>query len=200
MIFLDAEFEKDVKWWLAFMPKWNGSASFIDPAWNRPDHFYLFNDVFCYTWIWRLSQGQWLRGDWPPWVLANKPAIEYLETIPILLALKVCGKVLRKKRIIFHCDNNGAVQAWSAQNSSSPTVLDLMRKIVAAAAENNFVFSIKYIYGLDNSVADALSRSQMERFKRLAPEAKLEPEKVPNIFQNSRNRSSHTAHSFSEYR
>ena len=58
--------------------------------------------------------------------------------------------------------------------SNNTGVLDLMRRILAAAARGNFTVTLKHIAGVDNSIADALSRFQEDRFRRLAPLARIQ--------------------------
>ncbi|GAV06389.1 hypothetical protein RvY_16396 [Ramazzottius varieornatus] len=106
--------------------------------------------------------GQWFQSRWPTWVIEKAPCIEYLEMLPILIALLVWGKSFHRKRLVFHCDNLGAVFAWEKLGSSNSAVLDLMRRMTTIAAENNFTLTIKHISGVNNNIADALSRFQRD--------------------------------------
>ena len=47
------------------------------------------------------------------------------------------------------------------------------------AALNDFCVSLKHINGHANMAADALSRFQMERFRRLMPNADQQPTVIP---------------------
>ena len=49
-------------------------------------------------------------------------------------------------------------------------VVALVRDIFSAA-EHQFTISVRHIIGVDNSLADALSRLQMEKFRELEPHA-----------------------------
>lgn len=57
-----------------------------------------------------------------------------------------------------------------------------MRRMVSVAAKSNFTFTLKHIIGVDNSIADTLSRFQAKRFRALAPDANPIFEEVPYIF------------------
>ena len=48
---------------------------------------------------------------------------------------------------------------------------DLIRSLYHIASSYNFNIIIVHIPGVDNSIANSLSRLQMERFRRLVPEA-----------------------------
>lgn len=98
------------------------------------------------------------------------------------MAMHLWKNQLFRKKLIFHCDNLGATQAWSSLKSTCPAVIDLQKKRVMIAAVSNFCSTIKHISGLDNSIADALSRFQVQRFRELAPYAEPLLEAVPEIF------------------
>jgi len=53
--------------------------------------------------------------------------------------------------------------------------MKLMRKLTWHAAKNNFVVHAQHIPGTSNSIADALSREQMQQFHILASTADLFP-------------------------
>lgn len=102
-----------------------------------------------------------------------------MEFLPIAISCFLWCKDFYRKRIIFHSDNNGVVQAWEKLGSSSESILKLMRPTLMLAAESNFTISIKHIKGLDNTLADALSRYQLDRFFRLAPFGDRTPVDIP---------------------
>ena len=49
--------------------------------------------------------------------------------------------------------------------------MDLLRPITLFTLQHNFTLTAVHLAGLQNGVADSLSRFQMERFRELAPEA-----------------------------
>ena len=50
--------------------------------------------------------------------------------------------------------------------------MDLVRSLFFVCANNNIVCSATYINTLENSIADALSRENMEAFWKVAPNAR----------------------------
>lgn len=117
-------------------------------------------------------------------MLQVSPSIEYLEMVPILLAVLVWGAKLRSKKVVFHTDNAGPVEAWAELRSSSPGVLDIMRRMTWVAATQNLAVTLKHVRGVDNGIADALSRFQNHRFRTLVPQANLTQTPCPDIFQS----------------
>lgn len=45
LIVLNTDLKKDLEWWQTFLPKWNGTASFLDVRWCRSDVLQLFTDA-----------------------------------------------------------------------------------------------------------------------------------------------------------
>ena len=99
--------------------------------------------------------------------------IELLEMIPIFVACAIWGPQFHCKKILFHSDNLGCVQAWAKLGSSNSAVLSPMRAMVAPAAKFNCYCELNSVHidGIFNDIADSLSRFQMSRFARLAPNA-----------------------------
>ena len=168
---------------LSFYRKWNGTAPFISPFWIRADSLDLYTDASATLGFGAFFAGEWFNGKWPQWLLDEKHCIEYLEMVPVYLSRRrVVRETVSVNALFFHSDNLGVVQAWENLKVRQPfRVLDLMRRLVMVAATKNLAVTIKHIRGLDNHVADALSRFQMERFRRCAPFAEKFPTPTPSL-------------------
>ena len=77
------------------------------------------------------------------------------------------------------CDNQSVVAIINSKHSKSPQVMDLVRAITLQTLSYNFTFNATHIPGLQNSIADSLSRFQMDRFHSLAPLASPTPCIIP---------------------
>eukprot|EP00731_Ephydatia_muelleri_P012874 Em0007g184a len=44
-ISLNAEARADIRWWVSFLPSWNGVAMFLDPEWTAADSLQLYTDA-----------------------------------------------------------------------------------------------------------------------------------------------------------
>ena len=106
-------------------------------------------------------------------------SIEWKELYVIVIASMTWGHAWKRKRLIVHCDNHAVVDIWHSHTSRNPLLMNLVRKLFFIAALNNFHIIIQHIPGIDNSIADALSRSQIERFRSLAPETELHQTGIP---------------------
>ena len=69
------------------------------------------------------------------------------------------------------CDNKSVVSIINSKHSKSPRVMDLVRAITLQTLRYHFTFTATHIPGLDNSIADSLSRFQLDRLRTLAPTA-----------------------------
>ncbi|GAV02045.1 hypothetical protein RvY_12658 [Ramazzottius varieornatus] len=70
------------------------------------------------------------------------------------------------------------VSAWRKLSTPHNGIMELIRQIHFIAATNSFNLRITYIAGVDNSIADAVSRCNWEQFRALHPTALEEPMKV----------------------
>ncbi len=105
---------------------------------------------------------------------------ELREDIIKVIAAKLWGSHWARKRIIFHSDNQAAVHALNKGRSSSQAIMKLIRSMVILATRYSFMYSAVYYEGFRNSIADAASRFQMERFRQLAPHADPNPTPLPD--------------------
>jgi hypothetical protein len=83
-----------------------------------------------------------------------------------------------------YCDNQAIVHAWQAKAPKNTAITSLCRTLFFLAAKNNFNISLKHLPGVTNTIADALSRQQINRFKQLAPDAELEATNIPAWLTN----------------
>ncbi|GAV01363.1 hypothetical protein RvY_12087 [Ramazzottius varieornatus] len=129
---------------------------------------------------------QWFQYRSPDGVLALNPPIAWHEMVPIYLSCVVWGSQWRGKRLEFYHDNQATVAAWKKFSSPHKGLMELIRRIYFHAAKNNFTLRIMHLRGVANAIADSLSRSQMERFRTLAPRPNHSPETIDSNLTKSR--------------
>ena len=160
---------EDIHWWQKFTRSWNGVAFFLNPTWTPAPELQLFTDASGTLGFGGYWNGAWFSQAWPPHLL-SKP-IEWKELYAIVVACETWGSHWSGKRILFHCDNQAIVHVWDSGLSRSPDLMHLVRALFFVAARNNFNVMVRHISGVDNMLADALSRLQLARFRSLAPRA-----------------------------
>ena len=128
---------------------------------------------------------------WPQnWIdLGILKDITFLEFVPIVLSMAIWGSRLQNKKVKFqnkkvkfYIDNRALVDIINTQTSKSKRVMALMRPFILYTLQNNIIFRARHIEGKNNEIADAISRQQWDRFRRLAPQAQANPREIPAIF------------------
>lgn len=133
----------------------------------------LFTDAASSVGFGAYFKGRWCSGLWPSsWVEKGWVRnMALLELFPILVSVVIWGEEFRDKKICFHCDNLGVVFAINQLSASSPPVVKVLQHLVLECLSWNIWVVAKHVPGVCNTIADAISRSQWERFRELAPEA-----------------------------
>lgn len=158
--------------WHRFLGEYNGRSLWME-AMVSVRELDLFTDAAGSVGFGAIFKRKWCAGRWhSSWeeakLLGN---LALLELFPIVLALELWGSEFSNKRVRFHCDNLGVVQAINKLSASSPPVVSFLRRLVLRCLELNCFICAVHLPGVDNTVADALSRLQWDRFRMLAPEA-----------------------------
>ena len=72
-------------------------------------------------------------------------------------------------RILVRSVSMVIVEAWGRQSSPNPLIQRYIRAFAHMCCVGNFSLSIVHIPGTENSIADAISRQQVARFRLLHP-------------------------------
>ena len=166
----------DIKWWIDFLPTWNKKSLIPENFEVTSTDLKLFTDasnqgfgaIWGDTWI----QGQWDNN-------TTKFSIDAKELFAIVAASVTWGHNWEGKRIIFITDNLPITQVWHVGTSKSVELMSLVRRLYLIAAQGFFSVSLKHILGVNNPVADAISRFQVTRLRHLQPSADLSPSAIP---------------------
>ena len=173
---LDGEFKVDCRVWLQFL---QGRVTDIV---NRPMIDILgpsltsvdvgfYSDASGKIGYGCILQDRWCRGDWDPNFIKNEePSIEYLELFALTAGIFTWAHLLKNKRIMLHCDNMAVVNMINNMTSSCKNCMILIRLLVLNNLRFNRRTTAVYILTKNNDLSDALSRGQMLRYRRLAPQ------------------------------
>ena len=88
---------------------------------------------------------------------------------------------MKCKRIRLRSDNEAVVEIINKQTSKCPAIMRLMRFLVLQCLKINVSIRAVHIEGINNNIADALSRFQEQRFRKLAPTAIQKGDKIPDF-------------------
>ena len=174
---MNREAQRDITWWLQFLPTWNGRAIIPEPHWTKSPDLELFTDASGSLGYGIFFMGHWISEPWPPQL--QDRSIQWKELYPIAIACLLWGQQWSGKKLLFHCDNQAVVDIWASGTSRDPLIMHLVRSIFFSAATHHYTVLVTHIAGTNNSIADSLSRLQITLFRRLAPTADVEPTPVP---------------------
>lgn len=162
----------DLRVWQLFLAQFNGRSLWMDEMGSACD-LELYTDVAGAVGYGATLGSQWSAGKWPDsWRKADLLGnLVLLELFPIVMAVEIWQQEFKNKRVLFHCDNLGVVQAINKISASSPPVVRFLRHLVLLCLCLNCYVRAVHVPGVTNNVADALSRLQWARFRMLAPGA-----------------------------
>ncbi|VDI15265.1 Hypothetical predicted protein [Mytilus galloprovincialis] len=161
----------DLVMWSKFLNNWNGVSFFLNDNIVKAADMQLFTDATL-TSFGGFYQNHWFQGNFPEdLILTEESSIAFFELYPIVMACVLWGHYWPRKRILFYCDNLSVVEIITKGRSKVPSIMKLMRKLTFHSAMHNYVVHVRHIPGTQNSIADSISRYQMEKFRKLAPKA-----------------------------
>lgn len=106
-------------------------------------------------------------------------SIESKELYAVVMACETWGSRWSGRKLLLHCDNQAIVSIWQTGRTRNKDLMLLVRALFFTAAKNHYNILIRHIPGASNSIADALSRMQLTRFRSLAPQADPHPSPTP---------------------
>ena len=168
-----SENKLDLQLWKEFLTNQNVFCRpFADFSMGEIDDVLLYSDA---SGNFRLGFGAWsqwgyLQEAWD-WSFCTKarPSIEYLELFAVTAGVLVWIKHFKNRKINLFCDNESCCKMINNSSSTCKQYMILLRIITLKSLIYNVRIFAKHVKTADNGVADALSRFQTKRFKRLIP-------------------------------
>ena len=97
----------------------------------------------------------------------------------VILGILLFTEELRGKKICIHTDNKDLESVINKKTSTDKKVMPLVRRLVLTNLKNNTLVHVKWVKGLENGVADALSRGKFQVFRALAPDMEEQQTVIP---------------------
>ena len=153
---VDEEMRRDLDWFRQFGEVWNGTSIIPQPAPTKV----LLVDA-CLTGIGG-TDGQRAYGQQIIGVADERTHITELEALNVVVALHtLLGPADRGTHVRVRCDNKAAVAALTSGRALNPMLQECARAAWMVQAVLDVDLSYDHIPGVDNEVADALSRAHL---------------------------------------
>ena len=155
---IDQEVRKDIAWWRTFLVDFNGVSMMLVEDWSMPDQ--VFETDACLSGIggWDPVSGAYFHKVLPEKIAELGLHISEIELLAICIALKAWGRHFARKKIIINCDNEASVQVLNSGRCKNAFMQKCLREIAYHSARFSCQVRAKWIQGVSNRYADALSR------------------------------------------
>ena len=173
---LNVQARSDILWWYTFIQHWNGLSLMTNFRTKNPD-ICIFSDASGSWGCGAFWDRSWFQYRWSPTTSTFNITIK--ELLPIVVAAAIWGHHWEGKSICCQCDNEAVVHIINTGTSRDPVVMSLMRCLHFIAARFNLLISASHLAGVDNTLADALSRDNLPLFLHCRPQAHKLPSPIP---------------------
>ena len=173
---LNAEFRSDMMWWKVFASHWNGASLLIH---KDSTEVTLTSDASGTWGCGAYSSHKWFQLRWNDkvrgWHIAAK------ELIPIVIAGIVWGKEWKGCRVLAQCDNAAVVAVVNKRYCQDKHLMRMLRCLFFVEAHFQFKTVATHIPGVDNDLADDLSRDKLSSFMGKYKESNPNPTFIPPL-------------------
>ena len=164
-VIITQEARDDLRWWQRFVTQWNGVSLLWDVQWlDRASILQPHTDA-CVEGYAAVCGTQWFHGCWTPEqedaardATMSRDSMPWKELFAIVAAAATWGSLWERRKIVFHTDCMPVVQALAKGASRTRRIMQLIRALHYYAARHHFIYRAEHIPGVDNDVADELSR------------------------------------------
>ena len=148
----------------------------LEHSWTKPNE--IFSSDSCLTGGGALTNTEFIQWQYPDEILELKCNINRLECMMVVVALKLLGGKLERKKLVIHCDNQVSVLAINSDTSRDIRIQSCLRELHKVMAQKHCDLKAIFIRGDSNHESDALSRWGLskkfhETFYNLTKQLKL---------------------------
>ena len=160
---LNASFRADLEWWYAFVSKWNGVALLQGVELEKErGKVEVWTDASGLWGCGALWDGKGLQVAWSEWPSFGSANISAKGGY---LGLSLEGRV-----VVCHYDNQVVVAALRGGYCREMDMAFLLRCLFFFEARYDLVWQARFILGVENSLADSISRNRLDVLFDLYPQ------------------------------
>ena len=172
-IHIGLQAKKDIEWWNSFISDWNGVSLLPAGEWHMVGVRSDASGWGCGA----IYGTKWIQKCWS--AEERKLPMPVLEMMAVVFAILTWARELRGMRVCLESDCLPSVLAFNNLCSKSAALMDVVRVAHYVATKHDCAIRLRHVDGLDNQIADSISRNKMAIFKKLAPYARRWPQAVP---------------------
>ena len=162
---LTEDFKKDLIWWKKFLDEFNGVSIIPSYVWEAPDR--VMSTDACLTGCGGFSEGEYFHAKFPKDIIKNYSVrINELESLALVVALKIWSHKYTNKSFLMYCDNQTTVDVVNSGRAKNEFAQACLREIAYLTARNNSIVRVVHIMGKNNRIPDSLSRWDSEVSRR----------------------------------
>ena len=139
---------------------WNGVSLLVALGEQEPT-VTLTSGTWGYGAFWN---SWWFQLAWSDTACTGEVNIAVKELIPIVMAAAMWGKAWEGQVVCCRCDNDAVVAVLNKRTSRDQDLMDLLRCLSFFEARFSFRAVASHIPGVQNSLADDLSRNKLSSF------------------------------------
>ena len=171
---LDEGCRSDIRFWSLLCDNWNSISFFHNKEPETSVSLKLFTEAAPSVCFGGFYNNLWSADGWPKEMFSlpqNAQSTALLELFPVVVACLLWRSGLCRKKIVVFCDNEATVSIINKGRSSTPFINRFIRCLTWTSVMSNFPLHAAHLPGLNNSLADSLSRFNFQKFRLLCPNA-----------------------------
>lgn len=176
---LNREAQADINWWYQFGLGWNGTALMRSVVVDEEPREVVLSDASGGWGCGAVWNDRWFQVQWSELPDASSWSIMPKELLPIVAAAALWGKQWKGATVKVRCDNMAVVAAIKAGNCKESRSMHLLRCLAFIEASIPVTLVAEHIRGVENTIADALSRDRLDVARTLMQVAEEKGEPVP---------------------
>ena len=176
---VSGEARRDILWWDRCLESHNGVCT-TSVDWTEGDIAHIFTDAsnWGYGGVW---DNEWFSMQYVGEEShALGRSINWREMHAALRSLATWAPRLRHRKVLYHIDNSTACFLFNRLYSPVVDLMEFVRQWCLLVESYNITMSVVYISTHDNTLADLLSRGELESFSKLhdtTPSTRIWPSK-----------------------
>ena len=160
VIVLTDDFKLDLRWWDEFVSIYNGASMIPEEQWSAPDAVICTDS--CETGCGGYCGSEFFHSSFPGAILQQDLCIHNLEILAVVVAVRLWSGEVKGRKILVYCDNEASVSAINSGKSTDRFTAAALRELWYWCCLADFQIRALHIPGVENRLADYLSRWHLE--------------------------------------